>query len=314
MNLGKILILLFIALRISSFNPLMAQTIRARANAFKNKLVGSKINLKNKLIRQTPVIVSLGVVNGHVAKPEDLVKPTYPSAARLFELSGKVAVQVLIDEEGKVIKAKVLSGHPLLRGSCLIAARQSKFIITTLRGSPVQVNGIITYIFVPSSFTWLEIGYTLQSEECGLLTSEQYSLKNLITLLPPDFEFEEQMLKMAIERWENKDSIFSSVRSSIEGKLSGKPKELWFFSLGVLLSKIEASFGDDEEERRNLLQQLNLVLQTAPENIKPSLIIRLRKLSNSLGKSALNEHNLETRSESRQALNEIIEKLSYVGR
>ncbi len=142
MNLGKISKLLLAALCISSFNPLIAQTIKVRAKTFKTKSVSSKTNSKNKTIRKTPTIVSLGVINGHTAKPEDLVNPAYPNAARFLGLSGKVSVRVIIDEEGRVIKANVLSGHILLRGSCLVAARRSKFTITTLSGSPVQVSGI----------------------------------------------------------------------------------------------------------------------------------------------------------------------------
>ena len=55
---------------------------------------------------------------------------------------------VFIDEEGKVISANAVSGHPLLKASAVAAARQARFSPTKLSGKPVKVTGIITYNFV----------------------------------------------------------------------------------------------------------------------------------------------------------------------
>jgi protein TonB len=60
-----------------------------------------------------------------------------------------VAVQVLIDEDGRVISANAVSGHPLLRGAAEQAARGARFSQTLLSGQPVKVSGVITYNFVP---------------------------------------------------------------------------------------------------------------------------------------------------------------------
>ncbi len=78
-----------------------------------------------------------------------LGKPTYPSAARMARASGKVEVQVLINELGNVVSAKAVSGHPLLQPAAVEAAKKSKFRMTLLSGIPVKVNGIIVYNFVP---------------------------------------------------------------------------------------------------------------------------------------------------------------------
>ncbi|MFM8440175.1 MAG: energy transducer TonB [Acidobacteriota bacterium] len=93
-----------------------------------------------------PKIISGGVVNG---KARNLVKPPYPAAARAVRASGAVNVQVTIDEDGNVISASAVSGHPLLRAAAVSAARQSKFSPTTLSGQAVKVSGIIIYNFVP---------------------------------------------------------------------------------------------------------------------------------------------------------------------
>lgn len=43
-----------------------------------------------------------------------LGKPKYPQAAKAVRASGKVEVQVLINELGNVVSAEAISGHPLL--------------------------------------------------------------------------------------------------------------------------------------------------------------------------------------------------------
>ena len=89
-------------------------------------------------------IVSGGVVNG-IAKY--LAKPSYSGAAKTLGVKGQVKVQVLIDEEGNVISANVVSGHPLLNGSAVSAAKASKFSPTTLSEHKVKVTGFIIYNF-----------------------------------------------------------------------------------------------------------------------------------------------------------------------
>jgi len=77
-----------------------------------------------------------------------LPKPNYPALARPIRLQGAVNVQVLIDETGKVVSAKAISGHPILIPEAQRAAMQSRFTPTTLGGQPVKVSGVIVYNFV----------------------------------------------------------------------------------------------------------------------------------------------------------------------
>lgn len=90
--------------------------------------------------------VSLGVVNGRAIY---LAKPPYPAPARQVRAEGAVNVQVLIDEQGNVVSASVVSGHPLLRAVAVSAARQSRFSPTFLSNQPVKVTGVIIYKFTP---------------------------------------------------------------------------------------------------------------------------------------------------------------------
>jgi protein TonB len=89
--------------------------------------------------------ISGGVLNG---KAINLPKPAYPPIARAAHASGTVVVQVLIDENGNVVSAHAVSGHPLLQGAAVGAARQAKFSPTKLSGQPVKVTGVIQYNFV----------------------------------------------------------------------------------------------------------------------------------------------------------------------
>ena len=89
--------------------------------------------------------ISGGVLNG---KAINLPKPAYPPIARAARAAGTVVVQVLIDENGNVVSAHAVSGHPLLQGAAVGAARRAKFSPTKLSGQPVKVTGVIQYNFV----------------------------------------------------------------------------------------------------------------------------------------------------------------------
>jgi len=89
--------------------------------------------------------VSPGVLRSQAIS---LPKPAYPPMARQIRLSGAVNVQVLIDEGGRVISAKAVSGHPLLVLEAQKAAMQARFSPTMLGEQAVKVSGVITYNFV----------------------------------------------------------------------------------------------------------------------------------------------------------------------
>lgn len=90
-------------------------------------------------------IVTGGVLNGKaVVKPS----PVYPPIAKAARAQGTVTVQILVDEEGYVISAAAVSGHPLLQQASVFAARQARFTPTRLQGEPVKVSGVVTYNYV----------------------------------------------------------------------------------------------------------------------------------------------------------------------
>ncbi|HEX5833443.1 MAG TPA: TonB family protein [Pyrinomonadaceae bacterium] len=88
------------------------------------------------------------ILNLEKGRAVDLRVPVYPAIARAAHASGTVVVKLLIDEEGKVMAAVAISGHPLLQAACVKAARESLFTPTTLDGEAVKVTGVIQYNFV----------------------------------------------------------------------------------------------------------------------------------------------------------------------
>ena len=76
------------------------------------------------------------------------IEPVFPPIAKAARASGEVKVEVTIDKAGRVISARVLSGHPLLRDAALTAARQWEFKPTIVSGKPAKVSGILTFKFV----------------------------------------------------------------------------------------------------------------------------------------------------------------------
>jgi len=74
-----------------------------------------------------------------------MVKPIYSPLAVKSNITGRVTVKVMLDEEGNVTSAKAGDGHQLLRQSSEDAARRSKFKPATYNGKPIKSTGMITY-------------------------------------------------------------------------------------------------------------------------------------------------------------------------
>ena len=86
-----------------------------------------------------PRVIKAGIVNGRAIS---LVKPF-----NNVRVKGGATVQVLIDEQGAVVKAGLLTGNPLHSKGSREAVCASKFSPTLVDGKPVRVTGVITYIY-----------------------------------------------------------------------------------------------------------------------------------------------------------------------
>ena len=88
--------------------------------------------------------VSGGVLNGMALS---LPAPLYPEVARRMRATGVVEVEVVVDENGKVISARAISGPNVLRDVAVQAAYRAHFSPTKLSGQPVKITGRINYNF-----------------------------------------------------------------------------------------------------------------------------------------------------------------------
>jgi hypothetical protein len=109
-------------------------------------LIVSIFVLANAQAKKKSIILDTkAILNG---KAKILPKPVYSELAEALCVSGKVEVEILIDMNGDVIKAKAISGDELLFEASVRAAKKAKFppsFITT--NQPYIYQGIIVYNF-----------------------------------------------------------------------------------------------------------------------------------------------------------------------
>lgn len=119
-----------------------------RLQAEQSKTLPKQQNKEAVSVSEPPVAlqtVELGELNGFAV---DLVVPAYPEIAKRMNTQGKVTVQIILDKEGKVISAKAVTGHTLLRSTGEEAARKSKFKPARVGNQAVKATGFIVYNFV----------------------------------------------------------------------------------------------------------------------------------------------------------------------
>jgi len=90
-----------------------------------------------------------GQSSGSVS-PDDAinkVQPQYPAIARKAGASGSVDVRIAISKAGRVVEARAISGHYLLRDAAEEAARQWVFRPAMINGAPVETEVTLTFIF-----------------------------------------------------------------------------------------------------------------------------------------------------------------------
>ena len=90
-------------------------------------------------------IVDLGELAARATK---LAKPEFTNEARQAGTGGSVVLQLFLDEQGRVISTKTLSGLPNgLTENAIAAAKASTFAPASINGKPAKAVGTITYNF-----------------------------------------------------------------------------------------------------------------------------------------------------------------------
>ncbi len=215
----------------------------------------SRISKKKIIKKKKPraKTVSMGVVNGRALS---LPVPDYPPAAKAVNVSGEVSVMVVINENGDVIDAQIISGHPLLRYYVLKAAKRSKFAPVVLSGKPVQVSGVIIYRFSMGIRNWVELGFLLE-------TDAESDSQEIADFLAKYDDSQALFKQLKDTNYENRSQIYESLLATIRGNLVNNPENSWRFEVGLAISKInKEGFGI---ENKNLESLKTLVLNTPIE-------------------------------------------------
>jgi TonB family protein len=113
---------------------------------------------QNKFIEQCLIEAEENQLKSNLPKPKkvshlnptavSLPKPYFPLLARQLRISGEVLVEIITDENGKVIYAKVLKGNGLFVQSVKATICNSKFIPEIYCRKLVKTKRIIRYIFI----------------------------------------------------------------------------------------------------------------------------------------------------------------------
>jgi TonB family protein len=89
-------------------------------------------------------VANVGSLKNYASR---LVTPVYPALERQRNVQGVVSVQITLDEEGKVVGAKAISGPPSLRQPAQDAAEKSKFKPVIAGDRAIRAMGVINYNF-----------------------------------------------------------------------------------------------------------------------------------------------------------------------
>ena len=96
---------------------------------------------------ETPKAESPLAVGSLIEYATKRVNPVYPPTARSVRMTGVVRVDVLINEEGKVVEVQNTNGPGMLQRAALDAIRKWQFKPFTRDGQPVKAAGFVSFNF-----------------------------------------------------------------------------------------------------------------------------------------------------------------------
>ena len=76
-----------------------------------------------------------------------LPKPAYPEEAKASGVPGTVVVEIVTNEEGRVVWANAISGPESLRGVSVKAACRAQYSPTLISGRAIRTESSIQYLF-----------------------------------------------------------------------------------------------------------------------------------------------------------------------
>jgi protein TonB len=137
-----------VAAKRTGMNQAEAPTLDAGlASPSANNSLAAVVGASNTLPPLPPSAVSHG---GGVVKNPKLISstpPVYPRAAMQAMVDGDVVIHAVIDKNGSVTEATVISGPMMLQNAALDAVRRWKYSPSTLNGEPVPADTTVTVKF-----------------------------------------------------------------------------------------------------------------------------------------------------------------------
>jgi hypothetical protein len=98
---------------------------------------------------EVPAVIDGDVLNEMATSCEF---PEFPADARTANLKTVEAkIQVIVDEQGKVIHTKILGGHPTFAEAAVKSAMRATFPKSVIAGKPVKVRGILVFTQNPNN-------------------------------------------------------------------------------------------------------------------------------------------------------------------
>lgn len=91
-----------------------------------------------------PVRLSSGVTAGLLLEP---IRAAYPPIARAAHIEGAVVIHAIISPTGRIERAEVRSGSPMLQNAALEAVQSARYRPYLLNGQPTEVDTTITVNF-----------------------------------------------------------------------------------------------------------------------------------------------------------------------
>jgi len=99
-------------------------------------------------LTRPPLVIAAKCEFGGSGCPVYLAIPKFPQTAKKLKLSGAVDVEIIIDEEGKVIYSKMIEGNEIFKESAEKAACKARFTPVSHCGKPYKTALIIRYNFL----------------------------------------------------------------------------------------------------------------------------------------------------------------------
>lgn len=93
-----------------------------------NYRVGSEVRVPKRLVEESP-------------------RTEYPDEARAVGLEGTVIMELWVDETGRVVRARMLRGIPMLEDAAVAVVMQWRFEPAVVSGKPVPVRMTVTHSF-----------------------------------------------------------------------------------------------------------------------------------------------------------------------